>query len=81
MVRLNQRKRCMRVAMPSLCRVIDRADPARIVHRLERHGNALVLRPVGRPLDDLMDVFASFAPDSMADGRGLNEQTERGPLA
>ena len=48
---------------------------------IERRGNELVLRPVGRPLDDLMDVFASFTPDFMANGREPNEQAEREPLA
>lgn len=51
------------------------------VVEIERQGDALVLRPVGRPLDDLMDVFASFTPDFMAGGREPNEQAEREPLA
>lgn len=45
---------------------------------IERVGNTLVVRPVEKKtLDDLMDIFAMFSPDFMAEGREFHEQKER----
>lgn len=45
---------------------------------IERVGNTLVVKPVEKKtLDDLMDIFAMFSPDFMADGREFHEQKER----
>lgn len=45
---------------------------------IERVGNTLVVKPVEKKtLADLMDVFAMFSPDFMAEGREFHEQKER----
>jgi antitoxin VapB len=48
---------------------------------IERKGDTLVLRAVERKsLADVMDIFAQFSPDFMADGRGpegWQDQKER----
>jgi antitoxin VapB len=45
---------------------------------IERVGNTLVVRPVEKKtLADLMDIFAMFSPDFMAEGREFHEQKER----
>lgn len=45
---------------------------------IERVGNTLVVKPVEqKTLADLMDVFAMFSPDFMANGREFHEQKER----
>lgn len=45
---------------------------------IERSGDALIIRPAKRrSLAGLMDVFASFTPDFMADGREFHVQAER----
>ncbi|MEK8088665.1 type II toxin-antitoxin system VapB family antitoxin [Thermithiobacillus plumbiphilus] len=45
---------------------------------IERKGDALVIRPVARrTLAGVMDKFAAFPADFMADGREFHEQQER----
>lgn len=45
---------------------------------IERKGDALVIRPVARrTLAGVMDKFAAFPADFMAEGRELHEQQER----
>ena len=44
---------------------------------IERSGDALVIRPVGRPLKNALAKFAAFSPDFMRDGRGKNQERER----
>lgn len=47
---------------------------------IERVGDELRIRPVGRPLGGVLKKFAQFGPDFMADGRGEHEQSEREAL-
>ncbi len=45
---------------------------------IERVGNTLVVRPVEtQTLGDLMEVFAMFSPDFMAEDREFHEEHER----
>ena len=45
---------------------------------IERRGDCLVIRPVRkRSLKGLLDKFAAFPPDFMAEGREYHEETER----
>jgi len=53
------------------------ADAAQDVE-IERRGDSLVIRPVAsRSLAGVAQVFASFPPGFMAEGREHHEQTER----
>lgn len=49
---------------------------------IERIGMELRIRPVAKKLDGkkIMEVFASFPKNFMADGRGDHEQVERESL-
>ncbi|MTW20119.1 type II toxin-antitoxin system VapB family antitoxin [Allochromatium palmeri] len=47
---------------------------------IERHGDELRIRPARRSLAGVLDKFARFSPDFMADGRGDQEQDERDRL-
>ncbi len=45
---------------------------------VERVGNTLVVRPVvHQTLSDLGEIFASFSPSFMAEGREFHEERER----
>ena len=45
---------------------------------VERVGNTLVVRPVvQQTLSDLGEIFASFSPSFMAEGREFHEEHER----
>jgi len=44
---------------------------------IERIGDELRIRPVRRSLADVLDIFASFSDDFMAEGRGNHEQAPR----
>jgi antitoxin VapB len=45
---------------------------------VERVGNTLVVRPVvTNTLSDLGEIFASFSPSFMAEGREFHEEHER----
>lgn len=45
---------------------------------IEKVGNTLVVRPAEKQkLGDLMEIFAMFTPDFMAEGREFHEQKER----
>lgn len=45
---------------------------------IERVGNTLVIRPVERhTLAGLAEVFASFSPEFMAEGRDFHEEPDR----
>jgi len=45
---------------------------------IERIGDEIRIRPVQSSLDDVLEVFAQFSPDFMAEGRGTYGQAERG---
>lgn len=47
---------------------------------IERVGNELRIRPARRPLTGVLDKFAKFGADFMAEGRGEQEQAEREAL-
>jgi antitoxin VapB len=47
---------------------------------IERVGEELRIRPARRSLAGVLDRFARFAPDFMAEGRGEQEQAERDTL-
>ena len=38
-------------------------------YEIERQGDQLVIRPIGEPLTNAMELFAAFSNDFMADGR------------
>jgi antitoxin VapB len=43
----------------------------------ERVGDEIRIRPARRSLAGVLQKFAKFSPDSMAEGRGGHEQAER----
>jgi antitoxin VapB len=45
--------------------------------QIERIGDELRIRPARRSLADVMQRFAQFSPDYMAQGRGEHDQHER----
>ena len=47
---------------------------------IERVGDELRIRPARRSLAGVLDKFARFSPDFMADGRGGHEQAPRDAL-
>lgn len=47
---------------------------------IERVGDELRIRPARRSLAGVLDRFARFSPDFMAEGRGEQEQAERDAL-
>ena len=47
---------------------------------IERKGDEIRIRPARRSLSGVLDKFAKFSPDFMAEGRGDQEQTEREAL-
>jgi antitoxin VapB len=47
---------------------------------IERKGDEIRIRPARRSLSGVLDKFAKFSPDFMAEGRGDQEQTERQAL-
>jgi len=51
-----------------------------IEYEIEREGDRLVISPVGKPLTNLMDVFAAFSDDFMAEGRPEQGFQERASL-
>lgn len=55
----------------------DRTD---IELEIERVGDEIRIRPVRRPLSDVLQKFANFSPDFMAGGRGDQEQSDREAL-
>ncbi len=54
----------------------DRTD---IELEIERVGDEIRIRPARRPLAGVMQKFARFGTDFMAEGRGDQEQSEREP--
>ncbi|XXG28888.1 MAG: type II toxin-antitoxin system VapB family antitoxin [Ferrovum myxofaciens] len=52
----------------------DRTD---IEMQIERIGDELRIRPARRSLSGLMECFAKFSPEFMAEGRGEHNQRER----
>ena len=49
-----------------------------IEYEIERQGDRLIISPVGAPLTDVMERFAAFSDDFMAEGRpeqGTQERT------
>ncbi|MDT6961797.1 type II toxin-antitoxin system VapB family antitoxin [Cupriavidus sp. SZY C1] len=51
-----------------------------IPFEIERVGDELRIRPARRRLTGLLNVFASFPADFMAEGREEQSQSERDPL-
>lgn len=47
---------------------------------IERVGDELRIRPARRSLAGVLERFARFSPDFLAEGRGDQEQAERDPL-
>ena len=47
---------------------------------IERVGDELRIRPMRRPLADVLKKFAKFGPDFMTEGRGDHEQADREDL-
>jgi antitoxin VapB len=47
---------------------------------IEREGDEIRIRPARRSLAGVLDKFAKFSPDFMADGRGKHGQAERDSL-
>jgi antitoxin VapB len=47
---------------------------------IERHGDEIRIRPMGRSLAGVLGKFARFSPGFMAEGRGNQEQAERDAL-
>jgi len=47
---------------------------------IERHGDELRIRPAQRRMGDVLEKFAKFSPDFMAQGRGENIEGEREAL-
>lgn len=52
-------------------------DAAMTDVEIDRVGDSLVVRPVGKPLTGVMKKFAAFSPRFMADGREPNPERER----
>jgi antitoxin VapB len=44
---------------------------------IERQGDSLVIRPVGRPLTSVLKKFRAFSPSFMAGGRESNPERSR----
>ncbi|KVM97586.1 antitoxin [Burkholderia stagnalis] len=56
----------------------ERSDIEREIEReIERVGNEIRIRPMRRSLADVLEKFATFGPDFMADGRGGQEHARR----
>jgi len=47
---------------------------------IERDGDEIRIRPARRSLAGVLNKFAQFSPDFMAEGRGEQEQEERDVL-
>ncbi len=47
---------------------------------IERDGDEIRIRPARRSLAGVLNKFAQFSPDFMAEGRGDQEQEERDSL-
>ncbi|MCA8101211.1 AbrB/MazE/SpoVT family DNA-binding domain-containing protein [Burkholderia contaminans] len=70
---------------------VYRKDNAQVVHipadlayersdielEIKRVGDEIRIRPVRRPLTHVLQKFAKFGPDFMAEGRGDQKQAER----
>ncbi|KVM85856.1 hypothetical protein [Burkholderia stagnalis] len=52
----------------------ERSD---IEREIERVGDEIRIRPMRRSLADVLEKFATFGPDFMADGRGGQEHARR----
>lgn len=48
-----------------------------VEYEIERQGDRLVISPVGAPLTDVLDLFAAFSDDFMAEGRPSQGAQER----
>ena len=55
-------------------------EPADIELEIERIGDELRIRPVGRSLAGVLSKFARFDPAFSVAGRGEQDQSERDPL-
>ncbi|MDR7927615.1 type II toxin-antitoxin system VapB family antitoxin [Acidithiobacillus thiooxidans] len=47
---------------------------------IERHGDELRIRPAQRRMGNVLEKFARFSSDFMANGRGDNQEDEREAL-
>lgn len=55
----------------------DRLD---IEYEIERQGDSLIIHPVNAPLTDVLQCFAAFSADFMAEGRPEQGVQERESL-
>lgn len=55
-------------------------DPSQVEMLIERIGDELRIRPARQSLAGLMERFARFSPDFMAQGRDFHDQRERDVL-
>lgn len=55
----------------------DRLD---IEYEIERQGDGLIVRPIGPPLTNILERFAAFSDDFMAEGRPEQETQDREAL-
>jgi antitoxin VapB len=55
----------------------DRSD---LDVEIERVGDELRIRPLGRSLEGVLERFCMFSADFMAGGRGVNVESERDTL-
>ncbi len=55
-------------------------DNTEVEMEIERIGDELRIRPARRSLAGVLDRFARFSPDFMAEGRGEQGQAERDTL-
>ena len=44
---------------------------------IERQGDSLIIRPVGRPLTNVLKKFKAFSPDFMSEGREPSRERDR----
>jgi antitoxin VapB len=51
-----------------------------IEYEIERQGDSLIIRPLGEPLTQVLDLFAAFSTDFMAAGRPEQGTQEREAL-
>ena len=51
-----------------------------VEYEIERQGDAIIVRPVGVPLTNILDRFAAFSDDFMAAGRPDQGMQERDAL-
>ncbi len=51
-----------------------------VEYEIQREGDRIIVTPVGALLTDVMDLFAAFSDDFMAEGRAEQGRQERDAL-